>query len=103
MVNQTQHTFINLKKKNNMKKIILVLSIVALASCQKRGEIYHEPQDFIEINGKVYKLVRIVPADDERAIWIMYPKDTLDKMPTVINYNVPQGKTHANETVIKID
>jgi hypothetical protein len=86
-----------------MKKLILILTIVALASCQKRGEIHHEPQDFIEINGKVYKLVKVVPADEERSIWIMYPKDTLDKMPTVLNYEVQEGKTTRNEAVIKID
>ena len=86
-----------------MKKILLVLSIVALASCQKRGEIYQQPQDFIEINGKVYKLVKVVPADGERSIWIMYPKDTADKMPTVLNYEVQEDKTTRNEAVIKID
>lgn len=86
-----------------MKKILLVLSIIALGSCTERGEIYQAPQDFIEINGKVYKLVQIVPEDGEHAIWIMYPKDTADKMPTVLNYEVPQGKTTRNETVIKID
>jgi hypothetical protein len=86
-----------------MKKILLVLSIVALSSCQKRGEIYQHPQDFIEINGKVYKLVSVVPKDGESPIWIMYPKDTADKMPTVINYTVQEGKTTRNESVIKID
>ena len=86
-----------------MKKILLILSIVALASCSKRGEIYQEPQDFIEINGKVYKLIRIVPKDGHNAIWIMYPKDTADKMPTVLNYDVSEGKTTRNETVIKVD
>lgn len=86
-----------------MKKILLVLSIVVLSSCQKRGEVTQQPQDFIEINGKVYKLVRVVPADGEHSIWIMYPKDTVDKMPTVLNYEVQQGKTTQNESVIKID
>lgn len=86
-----------------MKKLILILSIVALSSCQKRGEIFQEPKDFIEINGKVYKLVQIVPKDGHHAIWIMYPKDTADKMPTVLNYDVHAGKTTRNESVIKID
>lgn len=86
-----------------MKKILLVLSIVVLSSCEKRGEVTQQPQDFIEINGKVYKLVRVVPADGEHSIWIMYPKDTADKMPTVLNYEVQQGKTTQNESVIKID
>jgi hypothetical protein len=33
----------------------------------------------------------------------MYPKDTTDKVPTVLNCDVQEGKTHRNETVIKID
>ena len=86
-----------------MKKILLILSIVVLGSCQKRGEIYQQPQDFIEINGKVYKLVNIAPADGEHGIWIMYPKDTADKVPTVLNYDVQEGETTRNESVIKID
>jgi hypothetical protein len=86
-----------------MKKIILILSIAVLGSCQKRGEIYQQPQDFIEINGKVYKLVKVVPADGQHAIWIMYPKDTADKIPTVLNYEVHEGKTTRNESVIKVD
>jgi hypothetical protein len=86
-----------------MKKILLVLSIVVLGSCQKRGEITHQPQEFIEINGKIYKLVRVVPEDGYDAIWIMYPKDTADKMPTVLNYQVHNGKTTRIESVIKID
>jgi hypothetical protein len=86
-----------------MKKIFLVLSMVALFACQKRGEIYQQPQDFIQINGKVYKLIQVVPADGEHSIWIMYPKDTAEKMPTVLNYEVPEGKTTRNQTVIKVD
>ena len=87
-----------------MKKILLaLLVVVVLGSCSKRGEIYQAPQDFIEINGKVYKLVKVVPEDGEHAIWIMYPKDTADKVPTVLNYEVHEGKTTRNETVIKID
>lgn len=86
-----------------MKKILLILSIVALSSCSRRGEIYQTPQDFIKINGKVYKLMNVVPRDGSRGIWIMYPKDTADKVPTVLNYEVPEGKTTRNETVIKVD
>lgn len=86
-----------------MKKIFLVLSMVALFACQKRGEICESPKDFIEINGKVYKLIQVVPSDGNHAIWIMYPKDTSEKMPTVLNYEVRQGKTTRNETVIKVE
>ena len=95
-----------------MKKLLLILLtlvtlliVISLNSCERprRGEIFKQPQDFVEINGKVYKLVRIVPENGYDAIWIMYPKDTADKMPTVLNYNVQSGKLLVNETVIKID
>lgn len=86
-----------------MKKLILAIAILLLASCTDRGEILTEPTDFIEIHGKVYKIVSIVPKDGEHSIWIMYPKDSTDKMPTVLNYEVPQEKTTRNETVIKIE
>lgn len=87
-----------------MKKILFILSIAFLSSCEhKRGEIRQYPQDFIEINGKVYKLVKVVPQDGANGIWIMYPKDTLDKIPTVLNYGVQSGKSTRNQTVIKID
>ncbi len=87
-----------------MKKIVIaIMSIVVLSSCSERGDIQHAPTNFIEINGKVYKLVKVVPEDGESGIWILYPKDTLDKMPQVLNYTVPQGKTTRLETVIKVD
>jgi hypothetical protein len=86
-----------------MKKILLATLLIGMMGCSQRGEVFQQPQDFIEINGKVYKLLKIVPADGEHAIWIMYPKDTTDKVPTLLNYDVKKGKTHHNETVIKID
>ena len=86
-----------------MKKILLATLLIGIMGCSQRGEVHQKPQDFIEINGKVYKLLKIVPSDGEDAIWIMYPKDTTDKVPTVLNYDVQEGKTHRNETVIKID
>ena len=88
-----------------MKKILLALSIILLFSCNqpKSGDIRHQPRDFIEINGKIYKLTSVVPCDQCLAIWILYPKDTADKMPISINYTVPQGKSVVNQTVIKIE
>jgi hypothetical protein len=87
-----------------MKKLILITTLlIAMMGCSERGDLRQQPQDFIEINGKVYKLVSIVPADREHPIWIMYPKDTTDKMPTVLNYEVKSGKTTQNQAVIKID
>lgn len=87
-----------------MKKILIATLLIGMmGSCTQRGEMYQEPQDFIEINGKVYKLVSIVPADGKHPIWIMYPKDTGDKMPTVLNYEVQSGKTTQHQALIKID
>lgn len=87
-----------------MKKLAL-LSLLALMviSCSERGEIKREPSDFIEIHGKVYKLMQVYPCDGCNAIWIMYPKDSTGVQPEVINYNVKSGKHTENRTVIKVD
>ena len=74
-----------------------------LFSCNDKGEITTEPTDFIEINGKVYKLMQIVPKDGYRPIWIMYPKDSVNSTPNSINYTTQEGKHSINETVIKVD
>ena len=86
-----------------MKKILLALSLITLVSCGTRGEITEKPSDFIEIHGKVYKLMRVTPADGENPIWIMYPKDSNDMMPTILNYNIPAGKSQMKQTVIKVN
>jgi hypothetical protein len=33
----------------------------------------------------------------------MYPKDSNDAMPTILNYQVQQGKTTVNQAVIKVN
>ena len=86
-----------------MKNKLIIGLICLLASCQERGTIDSQPQDFIEIHGKVYKLIKIVPEKGEHSIWIMYPKDSADDIPQVINYNVQSDKTTYNQSVIKID
>jgi hypothetical protein len=86
-----------------MRKILIATLLIGMMGCSERGDLRQKPQDFIEINGKVYKLVSIVPADGEHPIWIMYPKDTGDKVPTVLNYEIPAGKTTQNQAIIKID
>lgn len=86
-----------------MKKILALFAVVVLTGCYKRGEIASHPTDFISIHGKVYKLIAIAPEDGERPIWIMYPKDSADSMPTVLNYEFHQGKSTYTETVIKVD
>lgn len=86
-----------------MKKILLFLLAITCVSCREKGEITQKPTDFIEIHGKIYKLMSIVPCEDCNSIWIMYPKDSLDAQPTVINFNVSDGDYERNETVIKIE
>ena len=86
-------------------KNLLILAIVALlfTSCYDEGEIIEEPKDFINIHGKIYKLMQVVPTAGCRPIWIMYPKDSLDKQPQVINYDEQHGKQVYTQTVIKVD
>jgi hypothetical protein len=86
-----------------MKKILTALAVLTLVSCSERGEVREHPADFIVIHGKTYKLMRVVPSDGANPIWIMYPKDSSDAMPTIINYNTKQGKATVNQAVIKVD
>ena len=86
-----------------MKKLILFIAALMLASCQEKGEVTQQPTDFIAIHGKVYKLMSIVPCEGCSSIWIMYPKDSLDKQPEVINWTEQSGKQHYNQTLIKVD
>lgn len=86
-----------------MKRILAILIALTLVSCSERGEIYEPASDFIIIHGKTYKLMRVVPSDGAYAIWIMYPKDSSDAMPTIINYQEHKGKTTVNQAVIKVD
>jgi hypothetical protein len=86
-----------------MKKILTALAVLTLVSCSERGEVREHPADFIVIHGKTYKLMRVVPSDGAQPIWIMYPKDSSDAMPTIINYNTKQGKATVNQAVIKVD
>lgn len=92
-----------------MKKQILVLLLPILfsMSCTETGEIQQQPVDFIIIHGKTYKLMQVTPKANSNAIWILYPKDSLDSMPTVMNYDITEssGKhtTSKNNTVIKVD
>lgn len=89
-----------------MKKLILTIAVsLLILSCNttERGEIRSEPSDFIIIHGKTYKIMEVVPKEGRRAIWIMYPKDSLDTMPQSINYNIKIGKHLRTETIIKVD
>lgn len=47
--------------------------------------------------------MRVIPCNECHAIWIMYPKDSTDSQPQIINYNVSSGKSTINQTLIKVD
>jgi len=86
-----------------MKRILATLAVLTLVSCSERGEIREPASDFIIIHGKTYKLMRVIPSDGANPIWIMYPKDSSDAMPTILNYEIQQGKARINQAVIKVD
>ena len=86
-----------------MKKLLTILLLTTLISCSKQGEIIQEPKDFIIIHNKTYKLMSIVPCNNCNSIWILYPKDSTEKIPEIINFNVSRGKTTVNESVIKVN
>ncbi len=89
-----------------MKKIVnslaIIITIILFSGCSRKGDIVHEPHDFMIINGKVQKLMSVVPCNGCKHIWILYPKDSLDTTPTILNYDIKNGKTEENETIIKV-
>ena len=77
-----------------MKKILAVLfSVSLLMSCYDEGEVVSEPKSIYEINGKMYKFVKVAPSAEDHPIWIMIPLDTLQDVPQVVVTEQPQGKT----------
>lgn len=87
-----------------MKKLLLIGLLFLMSSCYERGEVIESPQDFIIIHGKTYKLMSIIPEKDgNHPIWILYPKDSLDSQPEVINWEERVGKTTRTETLIKVE
>jgi len=86
-----------------MKKLLFLLVSLLFISCYQKGTVRHEPTEFIEIHGKIYKLMSVTPCTGCNAIWIMYPKDSLDSQPQIINYDVSNGKFTSNQTIIKVD
>lgn len=85
-----------------MKKIItlgLVLFMILFTACNNAGDVDKSPL-LIKIHNKSYKLVNVVPENNSHGIWIMYPVDSTDEQPTVMNFDVQEGKTTANQAVI---
>ena len=86
-----------------MKKLILAALIACTMGCSERGEIEEPPTELLKINGKVYKILSVVPRNGARAIWIVYPKDSADTAPISDNYEVKNGKSTVVETVVRIN
>lgn len=86
-----------------MKKLLTIVSLLLCISCNEKGQISHSPEDFIIIHNKTYKLMNVIPCDDCDGIWIMYPKDSTDNIPQIVNFTTSSGKVSSNQTVIKID
>jgi hypothetical protein len=77
-----------------MKKLLLtLLSITLLTSCYDEGEVVSTPKSVYEINGKMYKFVKVVPSAEDHPIWIMIPLDTLQAVPQIVVTDQPNGKT----------
>lgn len=75
-----------------MKKLLFALALMltlGLSSCFNKGEVLHSPEDFIKINGKIYRIMRVVPCEDCSPLWVMYAKgDSTTIDPQVLNENV---------------
>lgn len=70
-----------------MKKLTLIFLVLLCFACSKEGEILDKSNNHILINGKEYYFIKVVPADGERGVWLLVPKDTKVETPGVISYN----------------
>lgn len=75
-----------------MKYIVAFLIIVVMVACTKEGEVTNKSTRTIQINGKEYYFMEVVPADGERAVWLLIPKDADVRMPMPISQRVSCGK-----------
>ena len=94
----------------NMKTtlILALLSLLLLTSCTKEGEVQNKSKQHIIINGEEYYFLQVVPADGEKGVWLLIPKDSKVELPQVISYDYNQycGKhctkvVHVQATWIK--
>lgn len=82
---------------SNMKKLILLFVLAVCFACTNEGEIQATSERHIKINDKEYKFIRIVPADNYRAVWILVPLDATIEVPPVISARVSCGKNCTEE------
>lgn len=71
-----------------MKLLIFIALFAALTACSsnKEGEVTGRSNGHVIINGKEYYFLRVVPADGERGVWLLIPKDADVKLPQTTNY-----------------
>lgn len=68
-------------------KFLILIVAVILLSCSKEGEVLGRSTNHININGVEYYFIKVVPADGERGVWLLVPKDSKVEMPQIISYN----------------
>lgn len=59
-------------------RTLILLAVLFLAGCDKKGDVLVEPTDIFKLHGKTYRATKIVVTDGGSAIWIVYPKDSGD-------------------------
>lgn len=83
-----------------MKRLIFIALIAVLTSCSpnKEGEVTGRSDGRILINGKEYYFLQVVPADGERGVWLLVPKDADVKLPQTTSYEYSEscGKNCVN-------
>lgn len=70
-----------------MKRVFVLLLALCLLSCSKEGEVTNKSNGTININGKEYKFIKVVPADGERGVWLLIPSDATVELPKLISYS----------------
>lgn len=65
---------------------IAILLIALGCSGRKEGEVTGRSNNHIIINGKEYYFLRVIPADGERGVWLLIPKDADVKLPQMTSY-----------------
>lgn len=71
--------------------ITLTILLICLISCNREGEITKQSKNPIEINGKKYRFLKIVPAENENSVWILIPNDADVNVPGLTSYTFTSG------------
>lgn len=83
-----------------MKRLVFIALFATLMACSpnKEGEVTGQSDGHILINGKEYYFLRVVPADGERGVWLLVPKDADVKLPQTTSYEYSKscGKNCVN-------